>query len=111
MRRAARRKSFSIASRPTFACKAAAHALGFREMNSSRFQAQEAAIRKEKESSIRIILLDNLWLAREAFPKAKRIVGEAARKDTSPDVRAYAARLLGKPAGPTKKRGSVSGKQ
>jgi hypothetical protein len=91
--------------------EAAARALAFREMTASRFQAQEAAIRKEKEASIRIVLLNNLWHAKSLFPSAKRIVGEAARKDPSPDVRKHAAGLLAKPADSMKESKPGSGKR
>lgn len=88
----------ALASDPDFSVRrAAASSLGFREMTDSRFRAQKSAIKKEEEASIRITLLNNLWSAREAFPATFEIVEEAAENDPSPDIRDYAARLLGKP--------------
>jgi hypothetical protein len=72
----------------------AAAAFGARTVAAQSFALQKAAFENGQETSVRLVLLDNLWRARERFPAAAGLVRRAAAGDPSTDVRRTAARLL-----------------
>lgn len=71
----------------------AAVALRFREMTAPLFAAQKQAYQQEKEPGIRLVLLQNLWKARQTFPEARQLVVDA-QKDTNEDLRKAAQSML-----------------
>jgi hypothetical protein len=72
----------------------AALAFGWRTLSPQTFAAQKAAFASEKETSVRLVLLENLWRGRDRFPEAADLVRRAAASDASSDVRKAAAKLL-----------------
>lgn len=72
----------------------AAETLSYRPITPHTFAAQKQAFREEKEGTVRLVLLENLWWARQKFPEARELVRAAAADETSPEVRKKAAWLL-----------------
>lgn len=72
----------------------AAVALGSREMTSESFNAQKTAFAKDSAVKVRVVTLNTLWQARQAYPEATTIVKNAAEKDSSKDIKQAAMKLL-----------------
>jgi hypothetical protein len=72
----------------------AVRALRCRAMTPANFAAHEQALAAETEAAVRLALLASIWDAREAYPRALRLIREVAATDPVPEVRATAARLL-----------------
>lgn len=73
----------------------AANALGNRQMSPEAFRGQRRTFETDKDDSVRLALLDNLWNARKKFPEVLDVVRAAAAKDGSPEVRRKAQWLIG----------------
>lgn len=73
----------------------AADAMGYRPVTESMLEAQSEAFRNEATDPVRLTLLENIWFAGREFTAARHIVEEAAEADSSDQVRAKAARLVG----------------
>lgn len=72
----------------------AATILGYREINAENFKIQKQAFTSEKSVTVRLALLRNLWQVREQFPEVDKLVKQAAKNDTSPEVKEAAASLI-----------------
>jgi HEAT repeat protein len=72
----------------------AVRALGFRERTAGNCAAQEKALAAEGAADLRLALLGNLWKARAVYPRARRLVEQAATGDPAREVREAAAKLL-----------------
>ena len=72
----------------------AAHALGFRKMIPETYQAQKDAFIKDNAVEVRLAVLHNLSNAFEDYPETKKLIKEAAAKDSSKDVRKVANDIL-----------------
>jgi hypothetical protein len=58
------------------------------------FATQRRLFATEKDSEVRLALLNNVWQARKEFPEAVRIVQRAAKSDTSKQIQQAARTLL-----------------
>jgi hypothetical protein len=72
----------------------AAFSLSYRRMNPSTFEVQRKVFEGDKDESLRLSVLNNLWKARLAFPEVVQIVKRASATDASKEVRQAATRLL-----------------
>ena len=63
-------------------------------MTDNTFEAQKQAFMIDKDDKVRLALLSNLWKVHQAFPEARKLVKEAATKDTSGDVRKAAEDIM-----------------
>lgn len=72
----------------------AANALRLREMTLETCQAQKEAFMKDAAVEVRVAVLHNLANALEDFPEIKKLVKEAAAKDSSKDVRKLANDIM-----------------
>jgi HEAT repeat protein len=72
----------------------AAFSLSYRRMNTSTFEVQKRVFERDKDESLRLSLLNNLWKARQSFPEVVQIVKRASATDASKVVRQAATRLL-----------------
>jgi hypothetical protein len=73
---------------------AAADALSFRKMTQTTFKAQYEVFSMNSDVNVRLIVLQNLWKAHEAFPEVRRLVKRAAAKDPSTDIRKAAGEIV-----------------
>ena len=69
-------------------------ALGGREMSPDSFNAQKAVFTKDSAVKVRLVTLNTLWQARQAYPEVTAIVKNAAEKDGNKDVKEAAMKLL-----------------
>jgi HEAT repeat protein len=72
----------------------AAIALGLRATEGANFAVQKQVFFADGDVKVRLAVLRNLWKARESFPEARRLVREAAAKDTAAAVRKAAAEII-----------------
>ena len=70
--------------------------LGERSMTPANFQTQRKVFQTDKDDSVRLAVLSNLWRAREVFPEVLPLVKRAGSNDPSPEVRRMAKSLAGK---------------
>jgi hypothetical protein len=69
-------------------------ALADRAITPRCFATQRQLFVTEKDTGVRLALLNNVWQARKNFPEAARLVRRAARNDTSKEVQQAARTLL-----------------
>jgi hypothetical protein len=72
----------------------AAIALGFRKVGEAGLQAQKGVLLKETDVKIRLVVLNNLWNARDSFPEVHGIMKEAANRNSSKEVRKAAREIM-----------------
>jgi len=72
----------------------AAIALGFRKVGDTSFKAQKGVFLKETDVKIRLAVLNNLWKAKDSFPEVRGIVREAAKHNSSREVRKAAGEIM-----------------
>ncbi|OUC15909.1 MAG: hypothetical protein B0A82_04460, partial [Alkalinema sp. CACIAM 70d] len=72
----------------------AAVALGLREINLISFTAQKEGFAKDAAINVRLVMLNNLWQARQTYSEVIIIVKNAAANDRDKNVREAATKLL-----------------
>jgi hypothetical protein len=73
---------------------AAARELASRTATASTFNAQKQTLLSTANTSVRTTVLTGLWRARDLFPEAAALVTEAAKHDSSDEVRKVAEQLV-----------------
>jgi HEAT repeat protein len=73
----------------------AAIALSFRRIGNSTFNPQKTVFLTEQDVKVRLVVLKNLWAARDDFAEVRGILKRAAGHDRSKEVRKAAAESLG----------------
>ncbi|RYE80330.1 MAG: HEAT repeat domain-containing protein [Oxalobacteraceae bacterium] len=71
----------------------AAQALSFRPMTDVSFQLQKTALQSDKNPSVRLALLNNLYVARKEASEFRQLVQHLLVHDPSSDVRQAAERI------------------
>jgi hypothetical protein len=72
----------------------AANALKLRKITPETYHAQKEVFRKDKAVEVRMAVLHNLSDGIEEFPEIRKLIKEAAAKDSSKDIRKAAGDIM-----------------